>query len=111
MTAEILSIGTELLLGQIVDTNAAYLARVLSALGIDVYRKEVVGDNAGRVTETLRLAVERADLIITSGGLGPTQDDLSKECIAEVFDEELVTDAPSLEALEKFFSMRGVAMP
>src|SRR5947208_187121 len=111
MTAEILSIGTELLLGQIVDTNAAYLARALAALGIDVYRKETVGDNPARIEETLRLAAERADLILTSGGLGPTQDDLTKECIASVFGEELVLDPPSLAALEKFFSMRLAPMP
>lgn len=111
MIAEILSIGTELLLGQIVDTNAAYLARTLAALGIDVYRKETVGDNPARVEETLRLAAERADLILTSGGLGPTQDDLTKECIARVFGEELVMDRPLLEALERFFRMRRAPMP
>jgi nicotinamide-nucleotide amidase len=111
MVAEILSVGTELLLGQIVDTNAAYLARILSALGIDLYHKTTVGDNAGRVEEALRLAVSRADLILTSGGLGPTQDDLTKESIAAVFDEELVMDEPSLVTLEGFFARRGVPMP
>lgn len=111
MVAEILSIGTELLLGQIVDTNAAYLARVLSALGIDLYRKGTVGDNPARVEEALRLAASRADLIITSGGIGPTQDDLTKESIARVFGEELVLDPASLSAIEGFFSRRGVPMP
>src|SRR5439155_1289610 len=70
-----------------------------------------VGDYPARIEETLRLAMERADLILTSGGLGPTQDDLTKECIASVFGEELVLDPPSLAALEKFFSMRRAPMP
>lgn len=111
MVAEILSIGTELLLGQIVDTNAAYLSRVLSALGIVVYHKSTVGDNAPRIEEALRLAASRADLILTSGGIGPTQDDLTKECIAAVFDEPLVMDDAALAQLEVFFSRRRVPMP
>src|SRR5262245_42965830 len=111
MTAEILSIGTELLLGQIVDTNAAYLARVLTTLGISLYRKTTVGDNPGRVEEAIRQATSRADLILTSGGLGPTEDDLTKESIAHVFGEELVMDPPSLEHLVAFFRQRGVSMP
>src|SRR5689334_5916527 len=111
MVAEILSIGTELLLGQITDTNAAYLGRTLAGLGIDLYYKSTVGDNEGRVLETLRRARDRADLIITSGGLGPTEDDLTKECIAQVFDEELLMDEASLEALKAFFARRGAAMP
>lgn len=111
MTAEILSIGTELLLGQIVDTNAAYLARVLTTLGVSLYRKTTVGDNAGRVEEAIRQAAGRADLILTSGGLGPTEDDLTKESIARVFGEELVMDPPSLQHLEAFFQKRGVVMP
>jgi nicotinamide-nucleotide amidase len=110
MVAEILSVGTELLLGQIVDTNAAYLGRMLGALGIDLYRKTTVGDNAPRLEEALRQAAARADLLITSGGLGPTQDDLTKETIAHVFGEALVMDAPSLDQLEAFFRRRGVEM-
>src|SRR3954454_23290933 len=111
MVAEILSIGTELLLGQITDTNAAYLGRTLAGLGIDLYFKSTVGDNEGRVLETLRRARDRADLILTSGGLGPTEDDLTKECIAQVFEEELLMDEPSLEALKAFFARRGASMP
>jgi nicotinamide-nucleotide amidase len=111
MVAEIVSIGTELLLGQIVDTNAAYLARVLSTLGIDLFHQSTVGDNADRLQATLRQAVGRADLILTSGGLGPTQDDLTKESVAEVFDEPLIIDAPSLEAIEAFFAQRSATMP
>lgn len=111
MVAEILSIGTELLLGQITDTNAAYLGRTLAGLGVDLYFKSTVGDNEGRVLETLRRARDRADLIITSGGLGPTEDDLTKEAIAQVFDEELVMDETSLAELRGFFAKRGVTMP
>lgn len=111
MVAEILSIGTELLLGQIVDTNAAFLGRTLAGLGIDLYYKSTVGDNEARVIETIRRARDRADLIITSGGIGPTEDDLTKECIAQVFDEELVLDQPSLEHLHAFFARRGYPMP
>ena len=108
MIAEILSVGTELLLGQIVDSNAAYLGRTLAGLGIDLYYKSTVGDNEGRVIDTLRRARDRADLIITSGGLGPTEDDLTKECIAQVFEEELVLHEPSLEQIRAFFARRGV---
>lgn len=111
MVAEILSIGTELLLGQIVDTNAAYLGRTLAGLGIDLFYKSTVGDNEARVIETIRRARDRADLIITSGGIGPTEDDLTKESIARVFHEELVLDPPSLEHLEAFFARRGYPMP
>ncbi len=111
MVAEILSIGTELLLGQITDTNAAYLGRTLAGLGVDLYFKTTVGDNEGRVIETLERARGRADLIITSGGLGPTEDDLTKEAIARVFGEELVMDEAALEHLRGFFKRRGIDMP
>jgi nicotinamide-nucleotide amidase len=111
MIAEIISVGTELLLGQITDTNAAYLGRTLAGLGINLYYKSTVGDNEGRVIETLSRARDRADLLITSGGLGPTEDDLTKECVAKVFDEQLVMDEPSLEGLRAFFAKRGISMP
>lgn len=111
MVAEIISVGTELLLGQITDTNASYLGRTLAGLGVDLYYKSTVGDNEGRVIDTLRRARDRADLIITSGGLGPTEDDLTKEAIAKVFDEELVMDEAALETLRAFFARRGANMP
>jgi len=82
MRAEIISIGTELLLGQIVDTNAAFLASELPDLGIDLYFISQVGDNLSRLSETLRRAWGRSDLIITTGGLGPTEDDVTREAIA-----------------------------
>jgi nicotinamide-nucleotide amidase len=111
MVAEILSIGTELLLGQIVDTNAAYLGRTLAGLGIDLYYKTTVGDNEARVIETIARARDRADLIITSGGIGPTEDDLTKESIAKVFEEELILHEPSLKWIRGFFRKRGAVMP
>lgn len=111
MRAEILSIGTELLLGNITDTNATFLSQQLAALGIDLYFVSQVGDNQRRVVETLRRAWERADLIITTGGLGPTEDDLTRESIAELLDEKMEV-IPELEReLRDFFTGRGIAMP
>jgi nicotinamide-nucleotide amidase len=89
MHAEIVVIGTELLLGQIIDTNASYLAQQLSSIGVDLYYKSTVGDNKGRMLETLQRAVERSDIILTTGGIGPTLDDMTRECIAEVLGVEL----------------------
>lgn len=111
MRAEILSIGTELLLGHITDTNATYLAQQLAGLGIDLYFVSQVGDNLGRLTETLACARERADLVVMTGGLGPTEDDLSREAIAAVLGETPAVD-PRLEAdLRAFFAGRGIVMP
>jgi len=110
MNAEILSIGTELLLGQIVDTNAAYLAQKLAELGINLYFKTTVGDNPQRITEALDQALNRADLIITTGGLGPTTDDLTIETIASCLGEEVVLDQDSLEKIESFFKRIKVEM-
>src|SRR5215469_10766055 len=111
MNAEILSIGTELLLGQITDTNATYLSQQLSGLGINLFFVSEVGDNLGRLTETLRRAHERADLVIMTGGLGPTEDDLSREAIAAVLGEMPHVD-PALEAeLRAFFASRTMEMP
>ena len=84
MQAEVIVIGTELLLGQIIDTNAAYIAQQLSSLGIDLYYKSTVGDNKGRIVETLQRAVDRSDLVLTTGGIGPTLDDMTRESAAEV---------------------------
>ena len=111
MRAEILSIGTELLLGQIVDTNAAYLAGRLALLGIDCLHKQTVGDNLGRATDAFRLALSRTDLVVATGGLGPTEDDLTREAIAAALDETPTID-PALEAeLRDWFAGRGLAMP
>ncbi|MCL6520029.1 MAG: competence/damage-inducible protein A [Armatimonadetes bacterium] len=110
MRAEIISVGTELLLGQIIDTNAPYLGRVLSTLGIDVYHRTTVGDNASRLADVLKTALSRADLVITVGGLGPTMDDLTKETIAEVLGEKLVLDLDSERAIREFFERRGIKL-
>jgi nicotinamide-nucleotide amidase len=111
MRAEILSVGTELLLGQITDTNATYLAQQLAALGIDLFFVSQVGDNLDRLSDTLRRARERSDLVVMTGGLGPTEDDLTREAIAAVLGEVPRVD-PDLEAqLRAFFTGRGIAMP
>ena len=111
MRAEILSIGTELLLGQIVDTNAQYLASRLADLGIDCLFISTVGDNPARGRETLERALGRSDLVISTGGLGPTEDDLTRETIAAVLGEEPIVD-PALEReLREWFAGRGVSMP
>lgn len=110
MIAEILSVGTELLLGQIVNTDAQFLSRRLSALGITVYRHVTVGDNPGRVQEAIRQALTRSDLVITTGGLGPTEDDLTKEMVAEVFGLEMELHEESLRKIEGFFASMGREM-
>lgn len=92
MQAEIIAVGTELLLGQIVNTNAAFLARELANLGIDVYYQSVVGDNRERLRAQLQLADQRSDLIVLCGGLGPTEDDLTKQVVAEHLGEALIQD-------------------
>jgi nicotinamide-nucleotide amidase len=109
--AEILSIGTELLLGQIVDTNANFLAQQLPPLGLDLYYVSQIGDNLPRLAAAFQQALDRSDVVITSGGLGPTEDDLTREAIAEVFGEQ-PSVVPELEAsLREFFTRRGRAMP
>ena len=111
MRAEILSIGTELLLGQIVDTNAQYLASRLADLGIDCLYISTVGDNPARFRETLERALGRSDVVISTGGLGPTEDDLTRETIAAVLGEEPVVDATLERELREWFAGRGVQMP
>ena len=111
MRAEIISCGTELLLGHITDTNATYLAQSLAALGIDLYFVSQVGDNQGRNVGTLRRAWERSDLIVMTGGLGPTEDDLARESISALVGETMRVD-PRLEAeLRGIFAARHVTMP
>jgi len=109
--AEIIAIGTEILLGEIIDTNSAYIAQQLPELGIDLFYKTVVGDNLGRITDTFRRAWDRSDLIITTGGLGPTEDDLTREGVAALLGEEPRVD-PALERrLRAWFEGRGYVMP
>lgn len=106
MTVEIIAVGTEILLGNIVNTNAAYLAEKCAALGLSCYHQDVVGDNEERLSETLKLALSRSDIVLLSGGLGPTQDDLTKEVAAKVFGRELYLHEPSREAIRQFFAER-----
>lgn len=108
--AEILCVGTELLIGDIVNTNAAYLAQRLATLGIGVYRQSVVGDNPDRLAEDIERALSRVDLVITSGGLGPTADDLTKETAARVFGRKMYCHTPSLARIEAYFAATGREM-
>jgi len=111
MRAEIISVGTELLLGQIVDTNAAYLSRLLPELGISMHYRVTVGDNTYRLADALRQALSRSDIIFTIGGLGPTQDDLTKETVAQVLQDPMQLHRESAEQLRAFFAARGIQMP
>ncbi|HHT68054.1 MAG TPA: competence/damage-inducible protein A [Firmicutes bacterium] len=106
MRAELIMVGTELLLGEIVDTNATFLARNLADLGIDVFFKSTVGDNRERVGGVLTEALKRSDVVIMSGGLGPTDDDLTREVVSEVMDAPLVEDQEVLRDLEEWFAER-----
>jgi len=103
MTAEILAVGTELLMGQIANTNAQYISKRLAELGINVYFHTVVGDNPARLEETLKRALQRAVIVITTGGLGPTKDDLTKETIAKTMNRKLVCHEEILDGIRDFF--------
>ncbi|HEY5475724.1 MAG TPA: competence/damage-inducible protein A [Tepidiformaceae bacterium] len=107
MKAEIIAIGTEILLGEIVDTNSAFIARQLPELGIDLYYTSVVGDNLVRLTQTLERAWNRSDLVITTGGLGPTDDDMTREATAALLGEIPYVDAELEQRVRAFFSTRG----
>ncbi|SHJ29877.1 competence/damage-inducible protein A [Lutispora thermophila] len=111
MNCEIISVGTELLLGDIVNTNAQYLSKRLSDLGIDVYNQTVVGDNLNRLVESLSIASNRADIIITTGGLGPTDDDLTKLGIAKALGVEMILDESSLKKIKGYFNKLNKTMP
>ncbi|MBE5804369.1 MAG: competence/damage-inducible protein A [Clostridiales bacterium] len=104
MIAEILCVGTELLMGQVLNTNAYFLSRRLSALGVSQYHQTVVGDNADRLEEAYRLALSRADVVVTSGGLGPTVDDITKRVAAKIAGKELVRNPEAEEMLRARFA-------
>ncbi len=106
MKAEIIAIGTEILLGDIVNSNAQYLAQELASLGIDMYYQQVVGDNEKRIVHAFDEAYSRSDIIITTGGLGPTDDDLTKEVAAKYFNKELFPDEESIEKIKGYFKFR-----
>ena len=107
MIVELISVGTEILLGNIVNTNAAYLSEKCAALGLSCFYQTVVGDNEERLCQTIRTALDRSDIVILSGGLGPTQDDLTKECVAKVLGKKLVLDEHSRKRIEDYFTSRG----
>lgn len=107
MTAEIISTGTELLMGQIIDTNAAFLSRELPAFGVDLFYRETVGDNKNRLKNLLEEAINRSDIVFTIGGLGPTDDDITKETVAEIFNQTLEINEEELENLKAYFANKG----
>lgn len=110
MKTAILSVGTELLFGQITNTNTVYLSNKLNMLGYDVMYHYTVGDNPERVFDMINLAFEDCDLVLTTGGLGPTQDDLTKEVACEVMGDELVLDDDVMEELVSYFKNLGREM-
>ena len=109
--AEIISIGTELLRGEITDTNAVYLASQLPLLGMEVQRITTSGDDIGKLAQILRQSFKRSSVVITTGGLGPTQDDLTREAIAKILDEEMFTDTELVTGLKAHFVRMGREMP
>ena len=107
MRAEIITVGTEILLGDIVNTNSQFLAKELANLGIEVYYQGTVGDNEDRLLESLEESLNRSDMVITTGGLGPTKDDLTKETAAKLFNQELVFHEESWREIEAYFNKLG----
>ena len=103
MVVELISVGTEILLGNIVNTNAAFLAEKCALLGLSMYHQTVVGDNEERLADAIQTAMNRSDVVILSGGLGPTQDDLTKEVAAKVMEMKLVEDKHSKERIQEYF--------
>jgi nicotinamide-nucleotide amidase len=110
MKAETISIGTELLLGQIIDTNAVWIAERLSEVGVDLYFRTTVGDNVGRIVDAIQHALTRADVIITTGGLGPTIDDMTREAVAKATERDLVLDEELLAQIRRLFEKWGRTM-
>ena len=110
-SCEVVAVGTELLLGQIVDTNSSWIGEQLALNGMDSYFQTKVGDNPERIKKTLEQAIGRSDFVIVCGGLGPTQDDLTRDVIAEVMGVELVTDNELVERISAIFGNRGREMP
>ena len=110
MRAEVISVGTEILLGQITDTNSTFISRRLAELGIDVYFKTTVGDNEQRMLEVLEIAAKRSDLIIISGGLGPTADDLTKKTVAKFLGQKLALDQAALASITAYYQANHKVM-
>lgn len=110
MQGEIVAIGTELLLGQIIDTNSAYLAQQMASIGLNLYYKTVIGDNPARMKEVIAAAHQRSDIVITTGGIGPTADDVTREVVAEVMGVELEFQPNLMEQIENIFKKAGFTM-
>ncbi|WP_338082201.1 molybdopterin-binding protein [Fructilactobacillus cliffordii] len=104
MKAEIISVGTELLLGEIVDTSTPFIAQHLANLGIDVYFEATVGDNPERLTTTIQRAARRSELVVLTGGLGPTEDDLTKTTLAKLVNRPLVPEPQSMNKIKTFYA-------
>jgi len=111
MNAEMIAVGTELLLGQIVNTNARFLSRRFAEMGVNLYFQTVVGDNAARIAEAIRLASGRADLVVLTGGLGPTGDDLTRDVLAELTGRGLLTDEAAMKKISDYYANRNIQMP
>ncbi len=111
MRVEVVAVGTELLLGQIVDTNSSWIGEQLALVGLNSHYQTKVGDNAARIREVIELALQRSDAVICCGGLGPTQDDITREVIADVMGVDLVRDDAIVERISAMFASRGRAMP
>ena len=110
MRVELLTVGTELLLGDILNSNSQYLAKKIAESGFNLHFQTVVGDNEARILECLKIAFKRSDMVITTGGLGPTDDDITKETCAKFFNKNLILDQQSLEKIQKIFSQRNIQM-
>src|SRR5690606_19972586 len=108
MKAEIITIGDEILIGQIVDTNSAWIAEQFNLNGIEVYQITSVHDERSQIMEALDKAAEKVDLVLITGGLGPTKDDLTKAVLCEYFDTELVFHEPTLEHIKNRFKLRDI---
>ena len=111
MKCELISVGTEILLGDILNTNVQFLSKELASIGISVMHHTTVGDNRQRLTDVLEAAFTRSDMVILTGGLGPTPDDLTKETCAEFFGYELYEDESILREIESYFSSKSIKMP
>ena len=107
MKAEIMGIGTELLMGELTDTNSSWIASRLPALGIELQWVSITGDDLTKLTEAFKRGMERSDIIFTTGGLGPTQDDLTREAIASALGETPVIQQEVVDDLERYFAARG----
>ena len=107
MEAEVIAVGSELLLGQIIDTNSAVIARHFAGIGLNLFYKTTVGDNLGRVAAVIRQALGRSDVVVTTGGIGPTADDITREAVAEATGRQLVFSEHLMRQIETFFAVRG----